>query len=265
MTTGPMPVRNDVNQSDHELQLNVWRELAISKQMLLRAATEALKLDPECTQEELKVALEALMKKTAIADAEMVGVKKAAAASVAALEQSLAATEQKLAAALKAAEEAKAAHDGVLQQMANQRAAAAVEMQKVKERLAEREKSLKAINVALADTPANVLQKLNTLKKQKQEEADGRRQIEAALNALRTEKRQQDKTLAELQKNVATLATQYRELHASSLTLRDQFQGVATDPASVPQIPELDTKLLEAIEPPAEGDSKRPQLRAVNS
>ena len=41
-----------------DLQLKVWKELAISKQILMRAATEALKLDPECTQEELKDALE---------------------------------------------------------------------------------------------------------------------------------------------------------------------------------------------------------------
>ena len=78
--------------------------------------------------------------------------------------------------AQEAATEAKAAHDSALQQMANQRAAAATDLQKVKDRLTEREMSLKAINTALADTPANVLKKMNTLKKQKQEEADARRQ-----------------------------------------------------------------------------------------
>ena len=63
------------------------------------------------------------------------------------------------------------------------------------------QEALKAINTALADTPANVLKKMNALKKQKQEEANARREIESALNTLRSEKRQQDQKLAELQRN----------------------------------------------------------------
>lgn len=256
-----------MNQTENELQLKVWKELAISKQMLMRTATDALKLDPECTQAELKEALEAFLKKVAGADSELVHAKAAAAIAIAALEKKLAATEKDLAAALQAASEAKAAHEAAVQQVANQRATAAAELQKVKASLAERDKALKAINTALADTPANVLQKMNTLKKQKQEEADGRRQIEAALNALRTEKRQQDQKLAELQKNGTALATRHRELHALSLTLREQVQPQGEDGKSPPEVPELDTKLLEAIEQPADDkNSKRPaQLRAVNS
>jgi hypothetical protein len=42
-----------VSQSQQDIQLKVWKELAISKQMLMRMATDVLKLDPECTQEEL--------------------------------------------------------------------------------------------------------------------------------------------------------------------------------------------------------------------
>ena len=109
--------------------------------------------------------------------------------------------------------------------MANQRDAAAMELQKVKDRLAERDKALKAINTALADTPANVLAKMNTLKKQKQEEADSRRQVESALNTLRTEKRQQDQRLADLMRNGTTLVSRYRDLHALSLKLHEQLQA----------------------------------------
>jgi chromosome segregation ATPase len=245
--------------------LKVWKELAISKQMLMRAATDALKLDPECTQEELKAALEGMLQKVAKGDADAASAKAEAAATIAALEQKLAARERELAEALKAASEAKAAHEGAVQQIANQRASSAAEMQKLKDRLAEREKALKAINTALADTPANVLQKMNTLKKQKQEEADGRRLIETALNALRTEKRQQDQKLVDLQKNVTALATRYRDLHAASLKLREDAAASAADANSLPAVPDLDAKLLEAIETPAEGTGKRDQLRAVNS
>jgi chromosome segregation ATPase len=132
--------------------------------------------------------------------------------------------------------------------MANQRAAAATALQQVKDRLTEREVSLKAITTALADTPANVLKKMNALKKQKREDADARREVESALNTLRTEKRQQDQRLADARRNSATLATRYRDLHALSLTLREQLQALAADAKSLPEIPQLDTKLLEAIE-----------------
>jgi len=246
------PARNDVSQAQQDLQLKVWKELAISKQVLMRVATDALKLDPECTQEELKEALETALKKVAKADTELVSAKKEAAAAIAALEKKLAEGEQELAIAQKAAAEAKAACDLAVQQVANQRAAAATDLQKVKDRLAEREVALKAINTALADTPANVLKKMNALKKQKQAEADARRQVESALNTLRTEKRQQDQRLADLLRNSATLVGRYRDLHALSLKLHEQLQPLVGDAKSLPEIPELDTSLLEAIEQPAE-------------
>jgi colicin import membrane protein len=258
-----------VSQSEQELQLRVWKELAISKQILLRAATDALKLDPDCTQEELKAALEAALKKVARSEADFIIAQKEASAAIAALEKKLAASEQALALSQQAAVDAQAAHEGVVQQLANQRGTAAAELQKVKDRLAEREKALKAINTALADTPANVLQKMNTLKKQKQEEAEGRRLLDSALNALRTEKRQQDQKLADALRNGTTLVSRYRELHGLSLELHGQLQPLVEDAKSLAQIPELDTKLLEAFEQPAEGNnSRRPaasELRAVGS
>jgi chromosome segregation ATPase len=241
-----------VSHTLQDLQLKVWKELAISKQILMRAATDALELDPECTQEELKEALEAALKKVAKADTELVNAKKEATAAITALEKRLAEGEQGLAIAQKAATEAKAAYDGAVQQMANQRAAAATNLQKVKDRLTESEMSLKAINTALADTPTNVLKKMNTLKKQKQEEADARRQVESALNTLRTEKRRQDQRLAEVLRNGATLVNRYRDLHALSLKLHEQFQPLVEDARSLPVIPALDTNLLEAIEQPTE-------------
>jgi colicin import membrane protein len=247
-----------VSQAQQDLQLKVWKELAISKQVLMRAATDALKLDPECTQEELKEALEGALKKVAKADSDLFNAKEEAKVVITALEKKVAASEELLAMAQKTAGEAKAAHEDAVQQIANQRAAAARELQKVKDRLAEREKALKAINTALADTPENLLKKMNTLKKQKQEEADARRQVESALNALRTEKRQQDQKSADVLRNGATLVSRYRDLRALSLQLHEQLQPLVEDAKSLPQIPELDAELLEAIEHPAERNVKSP-------
>ena len=253
-----MTARTNVSQAQHDVQLKVWKELAISKQILMRAATEALKLDPDCSQEELKQALEGALKRVAKADTDLFNAKEEATVAVTALEKKLAASEQSLAVAQKAAAEAQAALEGALQQIANQRDAAAKELQKVKDRLAERDKSLKAINTALADTPENVLKKMNTLKKQKQEEADACRQVESALNTLRTEKRQQDQRLAEVSSSSTTLVSRYRDLHALSLKLHEQLKPLVEDATNLPELPELDTKLLEAIEQPADKNVKVP-------
>ena len=253
-----MTARKDVTQAQHDLQLKVWKELAISKQILMRAAADALKLDPECTQEELKAALEGALQKAAKADSDLSNAKEEARVTIAALEKKLAETEQSLTIAQTSATESKAAHETAVQQILKQRAAAAEELQKAKDRLAERDKALKAINTALADTPENVLKKMNALKKQKQEEANGRRQVESALNMLRAEKRQQDQKSAEALRNTETLVSRYRDLHALSLKLHEQLQPLVEDAKSLPAAPELDTKLLEAIEKPAETEAKRP-------
>jgi chromosome segregation ATPase len=249
-----------VSQSQQDIQLKVWKELAISKQMLMRMATDVLKLDPECTQEELKVALEGALKKVAKADADLFNAQEEARVAISALEKKLVASEQSLVLAQKAAAEARAAHEGVVQQIANQRAAAATELQKVKDRLAERDKSLKAINTALADTPENVLKKMGILKKQKQQEADSRRDIESALNKLRTEKNKQDQKTADLLRNGATLAGRHRDLHTLALKLHEQLQPLVGDVNSLPAIPELDANLLEAIEQPEGSNLKRTAL-----
>ena len=164
-----------VNQPELELQLKVWKELAISKQMLMRAATDALKLDPNCSQEELKAALEGVLKKIAKAETEAGDARAQAKITITAMENKVAASERALATAQASVAQLQAAQENSAKQMATDRAAAAKELQKVKDRVAEQDKALKAINTALSDTPENVIKKMNVLKKQKQEEADLRR------------------------------------------------------------------------------------------
>jgi colicin import membrane protein len=232
-----------VNQPELELQLKVWKELAISKQMLMRAATDALKLDPNCSQEELKAALEGVLKKIAKAETETAEARAQAKATITAMENKVAASERALATAQASVTQLQTAQDNSAKQMATERAAAAKELQKVKDRLAEQEKALKAINTALSDTPENVIKKMNVLKKQKQEEADMRRQLESQLNTLRTEKRQQDQKVTSGEK----LATQYRDLHAITVTLHERAKAALPDATDLPAVPELDAKLLETL------------------
>jgi colicin import membrane protein len=163
------------------------------------------------------------------------------------MENKVAASERALATAQASVAQLQTAQENSTKQMATERAAAAKELQKFKDRVAEQEKALKAINTALSDTPENVIKKMNVLKKQKQEEADLRREIESSLNALRTEKKQADAKAAAGEK----LAPAYRDLHAITVTLHERATAALADAKAdakdLPAVPELDAKLLETL------------------
>lgn len=237
-----------MDQAQLELQLKVWKELAISKQVMMRSAAEALKLDPDCTQEELRVALEAVPGQIGKANADAAKAQEEAKAAIAEMDKKLTVSVKTQAAAEAAHAELLTKHENLVRQIGIERTAVGKDFQKLKAQLAEKEKSLKAINTALADTPENVIKKMNVLKKQKQEEADSRRQVETALNTLRKEKSQQDQQLTDVQQNSQKLVTQYRELHAQCVTLHEQLKPLVADAKDLPALAELDSKLLEDIE-----------------
>jgi hypothetical protein len=83
-----------VDKAQLELQLKVWKDLAISKQMLMRTASDALKLDPTCTAEELKQALDDVIRKIAKADADVIQAQEQAKQAIAATERKLTVTEK---------------------------------------------------------------------------------------------------------------------------------------------------------------------------
>ena len=239
-----------VNPAEYELQLKVWKDLAISKQMLMRSAAAALKLDPNCTQEELKDALESVLKKISEAESSVRTAREQAKTTISQLEEKLTISVKAHSAAQNEAAELLKYKENTVVQLAAERAAAAKELQKLKDRVAEKEKALKAINSALADTPENVLKKMNTLKKQRQEEADARRDVEVSFQTLRKEKQQQDQKMTVLTENSSKLVKKYRELHEEATKLHEQLQSLAQDPKEVAAVQMLDEDLLEAIENP---------------
>ena len=103
---------------------------------------------------------------------------------------------------------------------------------------------------------------MNVLKKQKQEEADARRAVETALGALRKEKQGQDKILSGLTENAAKLATQHKELHALATALHAQLQPLLSGDATTAAVPELDTKLIEAVESPEAKPESKPEAKS---
>jgi colicin import membrane protein len=243
----PNPKVTDVDQAQLELQLKVWKELAISKQVLIRGAAEALKLDPNCSHDELKDALDGVLKKIAAAETTVADTREQAKQQVATLEKKLGVAVRAQTAAEAQVAELQKAQENTAQAIAVERASTANELKKLKERLAEKEKEIKAINTALSDTPENVLKKMNALKKEKRAEADLRKQEETTANTLRADKRKLEQQIADLKKNATTLSTQYKDLHATTLKLHEQLKASGGD-ATIPDVPELDTKLLESIE-----------------
>jgi colicin import membrane protein len=243
-----MPKETNVDQAQLELQLKVWKDLAISKQMMMRGAAEALKLDPNCSAEDLKQALERTLDRIADADDSVLKAKEQARQAQLSLEKEVAARQRAETVAHSTTAEMKALQETTSQTLASERIAIAKEVQKLKEKVAEKEKQLKAVNTALADTPENVLRKMNALKKEKQTEADARRQVEQSLGTLRTEKRKQDEEIAALRTDSAKLITQYKELHELATKLQEQLKPHVPDEKDLPKVPELDTTLVEAIE-----------------
>lgn len=250
-----------MEQAQLELQLKVWKELAISKQMLMRTATDALKLDPNCSQDELKTAIEAFIRKIAQAEVEVVQAREQAKQAIAELEKKLQVSERAHSLAETSAAELKTRLDNVSQESALERAAAMKEQQNLKAQVAEKEKALKAINTALADTPENVLRKMNALKKQRQDEADARRQVEASFTSLRAEKQQQNQKTTKLRDDSVKLVKTYRDLHALSLKLQEEL--TALDAEKKPSVPTLDEKLMEAIEKPDVEAKETRRVRAA--
>jgi colicin import membrane protein len=235
----------NVDYAQLELQLKVWKDLAISKQVLMRGAAQALKLDPDCTQEELKQALDATLKRIVEAEASVAKTRDETRQSLTAMEQKLTAANLAQAAAQHAANEARTALERSALEMAVERTSSAKELQKLKETVLEKDKAVKAINTALNDTPDNVLKKLKALKKEKQDEADARRVVEAALNTLRKEVREHEATEREAIDKHGKLATQVRNLHALATSLLEQLKPLVADAKTLPNISELEESLLE--------------------
>lgn len=243
-----------MEQAQLELQLKVWKELAISKQILMRSATDALKLDPNCSQDELKVALDAVIKKIAEADSSVAIARQEAKQAIAEMEKKLQVAEKARTMAETTAAEVRAAHENASKQMEIERANFTKEMQQMKSFVAEKDKAMKAINAALADTPENVVKKLKALRKEKQDEADGRRQAESTMGTLRKEKQQADEQLTKANDKNAKLVTAYTDTHALASKLHEQLKPLLQDEKELPTLPELDKSLTEeAKDEPARG------------
>ena len=236
---------------DVDVQLKVWKDLAISKQILMGAATDALGLDAECSTDELKTALNEAIKRAQNADINIQETQSQAEQQVNEFreraenaERARAEAEEKTAAALEAQSQAE-------RQLTIGKADNADALKKARAEVAEKQKELKAISKALADTPENVVRKLKTLKKQKLDEAKLRTQAENRLQKMRKEKsnleaeiEQQKATL----KDVAKLLGQVKAMRETCLQAEATIKSLSDKKKDQLKMPEFDEVAFEALE-----------------
>jgi len=234
-----------VSQTTEDIQLQVWKDLALSKQLLANEVIKALDLDTTATAAKLKEALNKLIDRANHADKNIQSAREKADASINEIRNEFKASEKARLKAESAIDEANAARAAAENALSAGRESNSGSVRKAKEELAKKERELKNINAALADTPENVVKKLKTLKKQKLEENTARKAAEAMSRTQKKEIKELNEQLEERKKLLEQsnqLVEQYRELRTVAEALKEK----AGDDAEA--LPIQDDKLLEGIE-----------------
>ena len=243
--------------ADTDLQLKVWKDLALSKQLLMGAATEALGLDAECSSDELKTALDSAIQRSKEADERVSQIEQKAQKEIAEMKALVESSDKARIAAEEKVAIADKAREAAERSLAITRTESADIVKKAKADVVDKQNKLKAISKALADSPENVVKKLKNLKKQKMDESKLRTQAETKVKQLTKEKSTLEADLESqkaLVEKAATLVEQIRQLHAVCVELEGKLDG-----DDKPEIPALDEELLSAFTASSEADSKKPK------
>jgi len=258
-----------VDRAELELQLEVWKDLAISKQMLIGAAAEALGINSECSMDEIKIAFETATKRATEADASINKAQEDAQKAIDEMQATLKANNIELAKAKEKAEEAINAHKAADQRVDAGREANSDALKKANAQIVEKDKALKQIKKVLADSPENVVKKLKVLKKEKMDESNARKKAEEDARKQKKEKQKSEQELKDLESTLeqcSTLVEQIRELKTFSESQYDQLKELVDDAKSLEKAPKLDEELLESISKLAgnEDDSSDKESKTAN-
>ncbi len=240
-----------MSQTDNDIQLQVWKDLAISKQILMGAAADALGLDAECSTEELKTAMNKAIAQAKNADITVISTREQTNKELAEMRAQVASSEKALSDALEQIAGAEAARKTAESKLVAGRAENAEALKKARADVTDKQNKLKAISKALADTPENVIKKLKTLKKQKMDETKLRTQTESKLQASRKDKTKLAGELENIQSLVAQsapLIAQLKELHSIAKGQNKKIKSLSDNKEDQVKIPKLDEALLETIE-----------------
>ena len=233
--------------SENELdqQLKIWKDLAITKQMIMNEAASALRLKGEWTQEELREALEAAIAKAKKADETVTKTRNETEQAIAEMQDKVRKSEKALSDALAKINAAESDKEAAERQLVNGRKDNSDALKKAKAQVEDKQRELKAINQALADTPENVVKKLKTLKRQKHEEATARTKAEDQNRKYKKQTKELEtkvENLDALREDSDALLKAYRELKESSTELFKKHE-IDTD-----ELPKTDHELLGRLE-----------------
>ena len=237
-----------MSQSDSEQQLRIWKDLAISKQMLMNDAAAALKLKDDFTADELKDALNNAIKRGRDAEIDIKAAHQQADESIAEMEKTVKKTEKARRDAEAERDEAKNLQAQSEQQLANGRKENAEALKKAKRQVEDKQKELKAINLALADTPENTVKKLKALKKQKLDENVARKVAEDANRILKKENKSQKEeleSLSALSEDSTKLLDAYRSIKEWSDSAAEKLKTAGIE---IDAIPDIDASIIASIE-----------------
>ena len=234
------------------ITLDVWKELAIHNQMLIRTVTDALSIDPTVEDDELKAALEASVKRIQDAQSLVAAADKKNAIALAELEKRRLITEQARARLESDFNDLTTEKVKVEALLEATRKANSDETTKLKAQLEEKTKALKAINVMLGDTPQNVTKKLKTLNKKKFDESTAKKRAEDELKVVKKAKNELAKDVEAGTAKIDKLIEGYKALQVYCDDQYDQLKALVEDKDSLTTPPKLDNDLLGIKEEDAE-------------
>ena len=180
----------------------IWKKLAIEKQVLLAAVTEAFGIDPEASREQIRE--EILRGLNNIKDAEtlMAVQREEHASAMGALEEELNAERKKVSEAQQEVEALRAEKEKLQETMELTRMSTKAELQNLKAQLETKTRDLKNVNTVLGDSPANAAKKIKALNKKKHDDNEARKRLDVELKNVRKELRS---VKAELEEKTAKL------------------------------------------------------------
>jgi chromosome segregation ATPase len=230
------------------IDVDVWKEIAISKQMLIRTATDALGLDPECSEEEFKAALEKGLKEIAAADTKVATAKAEIQSTIDELTEKLAATEK----TLKTTNEELATANGEIEKLKGvieaDRKVSTSEIDKLKAQVDEKSKALKNVNTILGDTPQNMAKKIKALNKKKHEDTTAKKRIEDELKNVKKERTEKSKKADAKEAQAKTILNGYKALQTYCDEQYDKLKELLADEKELITPPKLDEDVYADLE-----------------
>lgn len=258
-----------MSQDENEQQLRIWKDLAISKQLLMNEAASVLSLKDDFTADELRDALNHAVKRARDADADIAAARNRASEEVANMQAIVKQTEKKQKEAESQRDAALSAQKSAETSLETARSDNAEGIKKARREVEEKNRELKAINTALADTPENTVKKLKQLKKQKIDEANARKQAEDTARKLKKENKEQKEELetqSKLKEQAARLLASYRELAEWADKACEAAEGLDAAPkAEGKLLSDIETSTGAADEEDSKGKKKRDKREAATA